>query len=572
MFQNNNSATETTAAAAAVEVEDPNHNTTTGAKLLNFWDAKKAEFQMKHEEWKKKKEEEEEKQHMQKEEEGTTTTVDEDGAAAKDKDDKDTAGQKLLNFWDIKTTELKIKHEEWKRKRGNEQQEKKMEQGGETKNADDINNESTATGTKILNFFDAKKAELQEKHEEWKKKREAEQQQQQQESAKSDKTKNPGLVQMIQNNTKKIQTLSQGRYFGPVIEFPDTGKSARLGSKIAEGGFSFVFRAIDTTDDQTKYALKRIQLGNSDEDNELRQACEKESLVQQALKEHENYILPLLDLKFDSKENVCYLLFPYMPNSLRAEVNQRLFSKKNPAKNDEEQDPTTAIMDPDAPVAPWSEVIVLKLFYHLLHGVSVMHDAGYSHRDLKVDNILFHGTSDAFLKRPMLMDFGSVGPLRRSLETRQDMLEIEDHASQHTTMPYRPPELFPGGLRVGEDDLDYRLVDVWSLGCTLFAILFGASPFECEFLFKNQQKDGGPVIRVVDCTQLRVLGDIPRPTAVPAQWYSHELLQLSEWMLEKDRFKRPSIMQVQARAEVLMTKAVERELLASMNNADIMGG
>ena len=45
----------------------------------------------------------------------------------------------------------------------------------------------------------------------------------------------------------------------------------------------------------------------------------------------------------------------------------------------------------------------------------------------------------------------------------------------------------------------------WSLGCLLFAMAFGYSPFECEF------SDAGKP-RVVECTFLRVIGKIPYPT------------------------------------------------------------
>ena len=37
-----------------------------------------------------------------------------------------------------------------------------------------------------------------------------------------------------------------------------------------------------------------------------------------------------------------------------------------------------------------------------------------------------------------------------------------------------------GSLHVGEM-LDYHPVDVWFLGCTLFAILYRASAIKCEF-------------------------------------------------------------------------------------------
>jgi|SRR5579859_984307 len=75
---------------------------------------------------------------------------------------------------------------------------------------------------------------------------------------------------------------------------------------------------------------------------------------------------------------------------------------------------------------------------------------------------------------PVLMDFGSVTRARKFIATRQEALELQDLAAEQSTMPYRAPELFDvkTGSTISEK------VDVWSLGCTLFALLYGHSPFE----------------------------------------------------------------------------------------------
>ena len=113
-------------------------------------------------------------------------------------------------------------------------------------------------------------------------------------------------------------------------------------------------------------------------------------------------------------------------------------------------------------------------------------------------------------------------------------------------MPYRAPELFDGGARHGEDepDIDGR-IDVWSLGCVLFAMMYGVSPFECEFR--------GEKTVVVDCSHLRVLGNIPTPghhTAL-ANRYGPDLIQLVKWMVTKDRTLRPTIEEVTERLNTL---------------------
>src|SRR5271169_4899345 len=75
---------------------------------------------------------------------------------------------------------------------------------------------------------------------------------------------------------------------------------------------------------------------------------------------------------------------------------------------------------------------------------------------------------------PVLMDFGSLVRARKLISSRQQALELQDTAAEHSTMPYRAPELFD----VKTESTITEKVDVWSLGCTLFALLYGYSPFE----------------------------------------------------------------------------------------------
>eukprot|EP00980_Cylindrotheca_fusiformis_P020042 scaffold7133_cov116-Cylindrotheca_fusiformis.AAC.3 len=341
----------------------------------------------------------------------------------------------------------------------------------------------------------------------------------------------------------------------------DSGIRVKLGRELAQGGYSVVYRGSDVQNPHADYAVKRIHCHN---DPDLRLGCIEEGKVHRALQKaqeqerdssssssHTMYCLPLHGMTFEENNTVCYMVFPYLPHSLRQEVNQRIFY------------PAQTSSSSGSPPPPWSESVVLKLFDHLCDGVALMHQENLTHRDIKLENVLFQGSNTMHLQAPVLMDFGSAGPLSRPLKNRRDVLEIAEEAGQHTTMPYRPPELFPGELRVGDADLDYTKVDVWSLGCTLFAILYGASPFECEFIRnrrgnrtqkQQQQQEQRAPIRIVDCSQLRVLGNIPKPqpnTAVE-KWYSPQVVELIEFILEKDRSKRPTLQQVQIRIKNLL--------------------
>ena len=94
----------------------------------------------------------------------------------------------------------------------------------------------------------------------------------------------------------------------------------------------------------------------------------------------------------------------------------------------------------------------------------------YAHRDLKPGNIMIDDSGST----PILMDLGSVAPSPMPVTSASIALQIQDTAAEHSTMPYRAPELFD--VQTGTV-IDTK-VDIWSLGCTLYACLVGKSPFE----------------------------------------------------------------------------------------------
>lgn len=312
------------------------------------------------------------------------------------------------------------------------------------------------------------------------------------------------------------------RWSAPVVHL-DTGRKVRVGRQIAEGGFSFVFEAFDVSGDK-KYALKRIRCNDH---AEILQGCRREAGVHRAVN-HPN-LMPLLGMTILDDAD-CFMLFPFYGHSLRQEVNRRTFDRVDHTSTSH---------------APWHERVVLQVFLKILHGVQALHAANMTHRDIKLENIMFLHVQS---REPVVMDFGSVGPLVQKIDTRRQVLQMTEDASIHTTLPYRPPELFEGGVRAGDADVDYCKVDVWSLGCTLFAMLYGASPFESIF----GRSDGR--LQIVECTQLNVLKSIPVPPAHTnvASWYSSDLQLLVTEMLTQDRHERPNLSTVVTKVGALI--------------------
>ncbi|KAL8967844.1 MAG: hypothetical protein Q9183_002738 [Haloplaca sp. 2 TL-2023] len=94
----------------------------------------------------------------------------------------------------------------------------------------------------------------------------------------------------------------------------------------------------------------------------------------------------------------------------------------------------------------------------------------YAHRDVKPGNIMISDSGTS----PILMDLGSLAPSPLHITSRALALATQDTAAEHSTLPYRAPELFDTKTGTVID----TKTDIWSFGCTLFACLVGKSPFE----------------------------------------------------------------------------------------------
>ncbi|WIA39603.1 hypothetical protein OEZ86_005687 [Tetradesmus obliquus] len=135
----------------------------------------------------------------------------------------------------------------------------------------------------------------------------------------------------------------------------------------------------------------------------------------------------------------------------------------------------------------------------------------------------------------VLTDFGSARSIPIHIGSRAAALTVQEDAEAHCTATFRAPELFDVPSHC---TLDGRL-DVWALGCTLYAMMYGASPFQ-------QAVDQGAslALAVMNCR-------IPWPKP-PAPRYPQELHSLVGLCLAAEARQRPTVQQLLERVQELL--------------------
>lgn len=109
-----------------------------------------------------------------------------------------------------------------------------------------------------------------------------------------------------------------------------------------------------------------------------------------------------------------------------------------------------------APNCRLLESDVHRYMHQLADVIVYLHDMDIAHRDLKPENVMFETKEDS--SRLCVLDFGFAKHTDETLETPIG------------TLQYLAPEV----LQPGSYD---KSVDIWSLGCVLFFMLFGRTPF-----------------------------------------------------------------------------------------------
>ena len=226
--------------------------------------------------------------------------------------------------------------------------------------------------------------------------------------------------------------------------------------EIDQGKFGHVFLARSNTENK-KYAIKLVQKNNqSFEEYKInRNEIDIFRLLQNI--NHPN-IVKCKDL-FENESQIFYV-FEYLPCGNLKKYIQDL--KLSPSD--------------------YNTDTVLKLIFQLIEGIYILHKYGIIHRDIKTTNLMVQINSP--LKKSINSNLLGINDLQNIYEDMSDVtlkiidfglskiLGINETANEpYGSLSYKAPEL------ILHKDYNFK-VDVWSMGITIYYIVYKALPFD----------------------------------------------------------------------------------------------
>lgn len=258
---------------------------------------------------------------------------------------------------------------------------------------------------------------------------------------------------LAQNDIVKLTTrfeLFQFKYLHTPPDFDilheDLLKKYHVAHEIGAGGCGYV-RLIHHLQTRQKYALKVIKKPTILQVDRLKENAKIANEVNIMKKLSHLHVLNLVDF-YDGEEHV-FLVMEFMEGG----------------------DMLHRIVQPRHDKGPkcLKEMDAKFFFLQACRGLKYLHDSFVTHRDIKPDNILLASDStDALLK---ISDFGL-----------SKHFQFNAMKTVCGTQLYLAPEVLFGGVYTNK-------VDIWSMGCLLFAMLSGSLPFSGSDV-QSQIKEG----------------------------------------------------------------------------------
>jgi serine/threonine protein kinase len=205
----------------------------------------------------------------------------------------------------------------------------------------------------------------------------------------------------------------------------------KIGEVLGEGAFSRVYRcyALRT---HTHHAVKVINMTELSERDELKDAlCREINSMELVSAKKSSNVVNMVD-KLQSTRNY-YIVMDLADGGTLMDLIHNSYQGMSHCR-------------------------VWNYFVQIVHGLEIIHSANVVHRDIKPENILLATSSKETVK---ISDFGFAcfSPKDRAL------------FRSCGTLKYTAPEVLDDG------GYDGRAVDVWSLGVTLYVMLFNCVPF-----------------------------------------------------------------------------------------------
>ena len=290
-------------------------------------------------------------------------------------------------------------------------------------------------------------------------------------------TLNAGL-----NNVKMIvNTLNESR---PLITINE--KEYYLDNLIAEGGYALIYKIQSVSDDKF-YALKKINIQSPSHKKQIK----REIKIWKELSKYSN-IVELIS--FEITEKNVYIVMEY------CEEGTLLDFVNNHEGN-------------------ISEVEALMIFNQILLGVNAMHSQKppIAHRDLKIENILKKK------RNYKICDFGSASNEIFDPKTSDDFVKEQNYSNfeKHSTLYYRAPEMCN---RYSQFAVSEK-VDIWSLGCVLYTMVFKEQPF-------------------INAQKLEIVNGNYNFPKDEQKLYSEKFLDLIRVMLTPNPDNRPNVLKI----------------------------
>lgn len=110
--------------------------------------------------------------------------------------------------------------------------------------------------------------------------------------------------------------------------------------------------------------------------------------------------------------------------------------------------------------------LIKTWFCQMVSGLEYIHEKGYCHRDLKLDNLFL--SNDYLIK---IADFGCSNSMDAAENGKNGLNAVKG------TDNYMAPEIWENDLTKNKKNYDGEKIDIFSLGVVLFSMVFNGHPF-----------------------------------------------------------------------------------------------